>query len=31
MASALSMLLFVVILTFTAVQLVGQRRWVHYA
>lgn len=31
MASALSMLLFVVILTFTAIQLVGQRRWVHYA
>lgn len=31
MASALSMLLFAVILTFTAVQLVGQRKWVHYA
>jgi len=31
MASALSMLLFVVILTFTAVQLIGQRKWVHYA
>ncbi len=31
MASALSMLLFVVILAFTAIQLVGQRRWVHYA
>lgn len=31
MASALSMLLFVMILTFTAVQLIGQRKWVHYA
>ncbi len=31
MASALSMLLFAVILTFTAVQLIGQRKWVHYA
>lgn len=31
MASALSIMLFVVILTFTAIQLVGQRRWVHYA
>lgn len=31
MASALSMMLFAVILTFTAVQLIGQRKWVHYA
>lgn len=30
-ASALSLLLFVVILTITAIQLIGQKRWVHYA
>lgn len=31
MASALSMMLFVAILAITAIQLVGQRKWVHYA
>jgi multiple sugar transport system permease protein len=30
-ASALSWLLFVLILLITAVQIRGQRRWVHYA
>ena len=31
MASALSWLLFLVVLAFTIVQLIGQRRWVNYA
>jgi len=30
-ASALSWILFVLILVFTAAQIRGQRRWVHYA
>jgi len=31
MASALSWLLFLIVLTVTIIQLVGQRKWVHYA